>query len=131
MNGDEIELSERLSEKLYNLLDDYCSTVEGVVGIGISTPAGLEVSSHFNRKVNTKLAHAVSSVIYRYTQEMAKRLDYTGFRYNLTYTDNGIIALRKINTNTLIMVLVEPNADVNNILTKMETMVTSINQINL
>lgn len=124
-------MSERLSEKLYNLLDDYCSNVEGVVGIGISTPNGLEVSSHFNRKINTKLAHAVSSVIYRYTHEMAMRLDYTGFRYNLTYTDNGIIALRKINSNNLIIVLVEPNADVNNILTKMETIVTGIKKTNL
>ncbi|MCL7413929.1 MAG: roadblock/LC7 domain-containing protein [ANME-2 cluster archaeon] len=120
-----------MSEKLYNLLDDYCSNVEGVVGIGISTPNGLEVSSHFNRRINTKLAHAVSSVIYRYTQEMATRLDYTGFKYNLTYTDNGIIALRKINANNLIMVLVEPDADVNNVLIKMETIVTSIKQTSL
>jgi predicted regulator of Ras-like GTPase activity (Roadblock/LC7/MglB family) len=124
-------LSERLSEKLYNLLDDYCSNVEGVVGIGIFTPSGLEVSSHFNKKINTKLAHAVSSVIYRYTQEMAMRLNYTGFKYNLTYTDNGIIALRKLDADTLIMVLVEPNADVNNVLKKMETVVTSIKQTSL
>ncbi|MDF1557956.1 MAG: roadblock/LC7 domain-containing protein [ANME-2 cluster archaeon] len=119
-------MSEQLSERLYNLLDEYCANVDGVVGIGISTPDGLEMSSHFNRKVNIKLAHAVSSVIYRYTRDMARRLDYTGFRYNLTYTENGIIGLRKLDANSLILVLVEPNADVNNILVKMDTIITRI-----
>lgn len=124
-------MGERLSEQLFNLLDEYCSNVDDVVGIGISTTSGLEISSHFDSKVNENLAHAVASLIYKHTHEVAKRLDYRGFLHNLTYTEDGIIALLKVDKDIVILILMESNADVNNALIKMDKIITKIKHPNL
>ncbi len=124
-------MGERLSEQLFNLLDEYCSNVDDVVGIGISTTSGLEISSHFDSKVNADLTHAVASLIYKHINEVAKRLDYTGFLYNLTYTEDGIIALLKVDKDIVILILMESNADVNNALIKMDKIITKIKHPNL
>lgn len=72
-------MGETISNKLQSLLDEYCCSVSGVLGLGISTSDGLEISSHFNKIVDTMTAHAVSSSIYNQSQFSARKLGFDTF----------------------------------------------------
>jgi predicted regulator of Ras-like GTPase activity (Roadblock/LC7/MglB family) len=122
-------INKSLSDELYSLLDRYCTTVGGVLGVGISTPDGLEISSHFNGAVDPKMAHAVSSSLFTMSQHSAKNLGLNGFRRNLTYTDKGIIALQKVNNSSVVLVMLEPKANVGLAMVKMEDFVNEINRL--
>jgi predicted regulator of Ras-like GTPase activity (Roadblock/LC7/MglB family) len=100
-----------------------------VLGAGISTSSGLEISSNFNKKVDPNLAHAISSSMYHNSQQSAERLGFDGFNYNLTYTEKGIIALQKVNKNTAVMVLMKPGTNVVHALTEMKDFVKKVDKL--
>ena len=116
-----------ISDKLNSLLTEYCKNVEGVLGAGISSSNGLEISSHFDNNINANMAHAVSSIVYNHTQSLSKRLDFNGYDYNLTFTKDGIIALKKIDKSTLFLVLMKPETDIDLATTQMEDISKKIN----
>ncbi len=120
-------MGKMISEKLNSLLSEYCNKVEGVLGAGISSSNGLEISSHFDSNINANMAHAVSSIVYNHTQNISKRLDFNGYDYNLTFTKDGIIALKKIDKSTLFLVLMKPDTDMNLATTQMEDVSKKIN----
>lgn len=116
-----------ISDKLNSLLTEYCNNVEGVFGAGISSSDGLEISSHFDSNINASLAHAVSSVMYNHTRRLSRRLDFDGYDYNLTFTKDGIIALKKIDKNALFLVLMKPGTNMDLATTRMENISKKIN----
>lgn len=118
-----------ISDQLYSLLDKYCCSVGGVLGAGISTTSGLEISSNFNKIADSKTAHAVSSCLYNQSQHAVNKLGLKGFNTNITYTDEGIIALRKVNNNAVIMVLMKPDANVGLVLVEMENFMHNVREL--
>lgn len=122
-------MSESISDQLYRLLDKYCCSAEGILGAGISTTEGMEISSHFNGIEDPMLAHAVSSILYTQSLNYTKRLGLNGFRRNLIYTDDGILALQRVSNNSLVMVLLTPEANVESALIKMEDFVDKIKKL--
>jgi predicted regulator of Ras-like GTPase activity (Roadblock/LC7/MglB family) len=122
-------MNESISKQLSSLLNEYCTKIDGVLGAGISTSSGLEISSNFNKKVDPNLAHAISSSMYHNSQQSAESLGFDGFNYNLTYTEKGIIALQKVNKNTAVMVLMEPGTNVVHALTEMKDFVKKVDKL--
>lgn len=123
----EVKISK--SDQLHSLLDKYCNNVGGVIGAGISTANGLEISSHFNGVIDPQMAHAVSSSLYVQSQNSANKLGLYGFNRNLTYTDKGIIALQKVNNSSVVLLMLKPDANVDLAMVKMEDFVRDIKRL--
>lgn len=118
-----------LASQINSLLNNYCCSAEGVIGAGISTPSGLEISSNFNGSLKANTIHAVSSSLYNQSMNSTTRLGFKGFRSNLIYTDDGIIALQKVNNNAVVVVMMEPHANVGLALIELDDFVNKIRSL--
>lgn len=123
------EVKKSIADQLYCLLDKYCNNVGGVLGVGISTATGLEISSHFNGIIDPQMAHAVSSSLFSQSQRHANKLGLHGFNRNLTYTDKGIIALQKVNNRAVVLIMLKPDANVDLAMVQMKDFIRDINRL--
>ena len=123
------EVNKSKSDQLHSLLDKYCNNVGGVMGVGISSANGLEISSRFNGIVDPQMAHAVSSSLYVQSQNSANKLGLKGFNRNLTYTDKGIIALQKVNNDSVVLLMLKPDANVDQAMVQMKDFVRDIKRL--